>query len=419
MVFALCLYRVTALFLSTKRFIGNSVLQLNEQSKAGRPVWELAFRSFFLAAAGFAVFAMGLWYSLLAGWLNTQPVVNSMVWHAHEMLFGFSALVVAGFLLTAVQTWTGLNSLSGKPLVCLLGFWLLSRVSFWLDVLPADLAIFLVLISSLLWWLAVIVTFSRLVWRSNNRRNYQFVFMLCSLMLLQQTALYISWQGNAGLALHLLDVAVLVFVFVINQLGARVIPFFTQNALQIRYSSTDKIDKSLSVLFCFLIALFLFAYWFDVSLYLTFLLLLTAGIHFWRSVIWFKPALLQQPLLWSLHLSYVFISLGLLVLGLSYYLDEMTKSQALHVLTIGAIGGAILAMIARVSLGHTGRPLKLKPLMKYALCCVFVAAITRFLLILLGFGASIAWAVSTAFWCFAFIVFIFSYWKILIQPRYS
>lgn len=393
------------------------MLQINDPTSTGHPIWELAFRSFFLMAAIFAVVAITVWWLLLSGWLTMQPVLNGIVWHGHEMLFGFVALIVAGFLLTAVQTWTGLSSLKGKPLIILLLFWLLTRVSFWLSFLSTDLAILLAVISSALWWLGVITAFARLVWRSRNQRNYQFIWMLFILLLLQQGTLYAVWQGDIGLALHWLDVTVLTFLLLINQIAARVVPFFTQRALQLSFPQTLRLDKVLTILFVLIIILFVIDYWFEVRLGLFVILCLGAGLHCWRSMIWFKSALLQQPLLWSLHLAYAFISLGLVILALSFYFESITKSQALHVLTIGAIGGVILAMIARVSLGHTGRALKLNFIMPYGLGMIFLSAIARFILLSMGFNVLYAWGISIVFWCLAFTIFIFSYWKILSSSR--
>ncbi|WP_208531342.1 NnrS family protein, partial [Pseudomonas aeruginosa] len=107
------------------------------------PIWRLGFRPFFLGGALFAVLAIALWLSALAGlWSGWQPVGGWLAWHRHEMLFGFGVAIIAGFLLTAVQTWTGVPGLQGKPLALLAGLWLAARLAWLFD---APLALLLVL----------------------------------------------------------------------------------------------------------------------------------------------------------------------------------------------------------------------------------------------------------------------------------
>src|SRR5690606_33317694 len=107
------------------------------------PLWRLAFRPIFLLGAIFSSFAILVWGLGLAGMVSFTPYANMMFWHAHEMLFGFVSVFIVGFLLTAVQNWTGVRSIHGKPLMLLAGVWLAARVAFLLgDILPAWLVIF-------------------------------------------------------------------------------------------------------------------------------------------------------------------------------------------------------------------------------------------------------------------------------------
>ena len=100
------------------------------------PLMRLAFRPFFLLAALFSVASLLVWLGFWHGSILLRPYGGLVFWHQHEMLFGFAASVVAGFLLTAVRNWTGLPSLSGAPLMGLVVLWLLGRV---LMAFPLDL----------------------------------------------------------------------------------------------------------------------------------------------------------------------------------------------------------------------------------------------------------------------------------------
>ena len=143
------------------------------------PIWRLGFRPFFLGGALFAVLAIALWLAALAGlWSGWQPVGGWLAWHRHEMLFGFGVAIIAGFLLTAVQTWTGVPGLQGKPLALLAGLWLAARLAWLFD---APLALLLVLQLSFLPLLAWAI--GRSLWRVRQKRNYPVVGLLLLLTL--------------------------------------------------------------------------------------------------------------------------------------------------------------------------------------------------------------------------------------------
>jgi hypothetical protein len=86
------------------------------------------FRPTFLAAAVAAAVLIPLWvliwgfgWSLSSSWPPT-------LWHAHEMVFGFIAAAIGGFLLTAVPSWTGQRGFGGPPLVLVVALWLAARI---------------------------------------------------------------------------------------------------------------------------------------------------------------------------------------------------------------------------------------------------------------------------------------------------
>ena len=95
----------------------------------GLPLLRLGFRPFYLGAAAFACVAVPLWVALYFGVLSLDVGIAPLLWHAHEMLFGFAAAVIAGFLMTAGKAWTGLATPRGAFLGALAGLWLAARIA--------------------------------------------------------------------------------------------------------------------------------------------------------------------------------------------------------------------------------------------------------------------------------------------------
>ena len=146
---------------------------------------------------------------------------------------------------------------------------------------------------------------------------------------------------------------------------------------------------------------------------------LLAGIfNGWRFLRWRFWLCWRVPLLWSLHLAYCFIPLGLLSLA-AYEAGWIVNTNAtLHVFSTGAIGGVILAMISRVSLGHTGHPLSASVLMVVAFTLILLSALVR-AVVPEWFPA---WAlqgivISAAAWSLAYGIFCLSYTRMLLRPR--
>ncbi|MGP6269905.1 NnrS family protein, partial [Pseudomonas paraeruginosa] len=204
-------------------------MQVLERSRlmAIAPLWRLGFRPFFLGGALFAVLAIALWLAALAGlWSGWQPVGGWLAWHRHEMLFGFGVAIIAGFLLTAVQTWTGVPGLQGKPLALLAGLWLAARLAWLFD---APLALLLVLQLSFLPLLAWAI--GRSLWRVRQKRNYPVVGLLLLLTLADALVLFGLFEGNDDWQRRASIAALWLIAGMMNLIGGRVIPFFTQRGL--------------------------------------------------------------------------------------------------------------------------------------------------------------------------------------------
>jgi uncharacterized protein involved in response to NO len=370
----------------------------------------LGFRPFFLTAGVFAVLLMALWLLVLRGGLAIGEM-PPLLWHGHEMLFGFSVAVIAGFLLTAAQNWTGIRTPSGTPLAALFLLWLAGRLGFLVPGLPAsgvallDLAFLPVLALVLAWPIL----------KAKQLHNYPFPIMLLALTaanaLVHAEAL--GWTADsASLGLHLATYVVATMIVV---MGGRVIPSFTDNTLRTRARRWKLIERLVPVatLGALLAALIV-----PDSLVTALLAALAAGVHVIRLAGWYTGKVWSVPLLWILHLGYAWIALGFALLALSAAGIVAAAGSALHAFTAGGIGVLTLGMMARVSLGHTGRMLEPAPLMTLAFVAVNLAALIRVALPLF-FPDIYAEGMTAAglVWMVAFGLFAALYAPILLRPR--
>lgn len=381
---------------------------------SGGPIWQQAFRPFFLFGSAFAVIAMVLWLAFLHGWVSFSPHGGLRFWHAHEMLFGFVGAIIAGFLLTAVQNWTNLRATHGRPLMFLVFLWFLARISMLVGVqnyqwLPA-------LFNAAFYFLAAFF-FLTIVWRGKNSRNAFFGIILLAfaglsfaahLSVLQSKLAYFDW-GIYGV--------IFLITLVMFIIGNRIIPMFTANGVNIPKPSIPNWLLVTALMLLIFVAIiytsgintFLPATW------LALLFTLAAISQISIALLWFNPAIFKQPLVWSLHLSYLFIPFGLCLLALHYWGFSITFSNALHALTSGAMSSLILAMISRVSLGHTGRKLAVGNLISLAFILMISAGIIR--VMLNSHLSQYGLLLSGTLWSLSFLIFIVIYFPILSTPR--
>jgi uncharacterized protein involved in response to NO len=377
------------------------------------PLWQLAFRPGFLAAALSAVLAMSAWLVLLEGNLNWDYHFNPAWWHAHEMLFGFAMPVVVGFLLTAVATWTGVAGTSGSRLKCLFACWLAGRVAL---LLPGSHAIPIAATADSLFMLGATWELGRRVWAVRQSRNYAFVPIL---LLFTSLNLMSYSRADAPLASSDIHYGVLwLFLLLIAFVGGRVIPFFTARRLGFEQPATVPwLDYGAIALLLVIVLLSVSGQLWRDQAWLRALLLVTATMHLLRLVRWRGWRGLGEPLLWSLHLSYLFIPTGLLGLALVIP-DPLASKQIMHLLGIGALTGMILAMIARVALGHTGRPLRVGVSVSASFVLLAIAALLRSMVPLLWPELTMwAWRLSALCWIAAFTTYLWHYLPILLTAR--
>lgn len=376
------------------------------------PLLRLGFRPFFLGGCLLALTAVPLWLLALGGKLGWQPAGGWLAWHQHELLFGFVLAIVGGFLLTAVQNWTGRPGLSGKPLAALALLWLAGRLA-WLAAVPWPLLAVL----ELGFPLTLAVVLGRTLWHVRQARNYPLVLLLLLLTLVDAIALAglassnDAWQRQGVLGGLWLVAAMM------GLIGGRVIPFFTQRGLGRAAQVTpwlwlDWLLLGSTALVALLSAVGLALVPSGLVGLLFAVLALGHGVRLLR---WHDRGLWRVPLLWSLHLAYAWLVLACAGMALWHMGVPLNPSLAVHCLSVGAMAGLILAMIARVSLGHTGRPLQLPKGMTLAFILLNVAGLSRVFLVSINTHAGLGLAALC--WALAFALFVWRYGPMLMTAR--
>ena len=376
------------------------------------PLWRLAFRAGFLLAASFAVLGMARWLYWMLAPASWDYSIAPNWWHAHEMVFGFAMPVVAGFLLTAVATWTGTAGTTGWRLQLLFGLWLLARALLWLAPGQPVLA----WLAEMLFILFVTFELTKRVWARRQWRNMLFPPVLLTLAVLSSAS---YWSAdNPILTTRLHYGAVWMITVLVGIIGGRVMPMFTGNRLGFKIPPLPAWFDYLAIGSTVLIGLLTAVLpWDKAGSWLPLLCLAGGAIHLFRLAWWRGWKTLGVPLLWSMHLSYLCIPLAMLGLALAGT-DPVASKNVIHLLAIGTIGGMILSMMSRVSMGHTGRPLDVPSYLAWAFGLLMLAAVIRaFLPILAVTLTPWAWHISAVLWIVAFACFLLRYVPILTRAR--
>ena len=374
-------------------------------------LFELGFRPFFLLGSVFAFLAIIPWVLTLHGALSNSNLAPnySTWWHAHEMIFGFALAIIMGFLLTAAQNWTGVPSARGGLLIGLVVLWLLPRVGLaTLAALP-QFPLWLWASSDLAATIGVTLVLARMIVKVRQWRNAPFVLIMIVFALLNAMSYYAHASGQNAWVTHIHYAAVWLIAIVVNLMGGRVIPAFTQNA--VKYGRKPESPWLLRLTSIGLVLMGL-AWLFDVPLALRIVAGFTALALFYRWHLWGWYATARTPLLWSLHISFVALPLACALLALGY-----PTSGALHLLTIGAIAGLIIAMMSRVSLGHTARMLVAPRWMKIAYAAIIIAAVLRALATYWPQAYLPLIDASVLFWLLSFGCFWVYYTPMLLRAR--
>ncbi len=381
------------------------------------PILRLGFRPFFLAGSIFSLLALVLWGLILAGSVTLTPYGGGYWWHIHEMVFGFGCAIVVGFLLTAVQNWTGIRGVSGKPLFFLAMLWLAGRLAL---LLPTFLNSYVIMLIDLSFLPVAAYLLAKPIIKIKQQRNLFFVPLL-GLFTLANIETYLVNFGVPGVQLSQSAYAsVMLVTFLMSVMAGRVTPMFTANG-----TKTAKVDpipwleRLTNGSLALITLLYLLHPFFTVPAVLLGGLFVVASVFQAARWIRWRPWItLNVPLLWSIHFSLFFIWFGLFMIGFTYLNGTPVLHHIWHLLTIGGMGGLILAMIARVSLGHTGRTLVAPNSMKYAFACIFIGALVRSLgPVMLPAGYSYFINSGIVLWVVGFGLFAWNYAPMLMSPR--
>lgn len=380
-------------------------------------LFDRGFRPFFLLASAYAVLIVPIWVCIVLGQLAAPSWLWLTAWHAHEMLFGFCAAAIAGFLLTSVPVWTGTQAVVGGRLASLVGLWVAGRLAM---LAFAGSMPLLAAAIDLLFLLALAAAIGPPIRRAGIRRNFGFPFVILALFaanaLMHAEALGIaSGTGAIGIRAGVDLVALLVVV-----IGGRVAPSFTTNALRrlgVAEIASPPAWAERAAVPAFLVFLATDVVW-PASLASGVVALAAAIVLAARMSGWRSTRVLADPLLWSLHLGHAWVIVGLACIAASDLAALWSRSVAVHALTAGAFGTMILAMMTRVAIGHTGRPLVAPPSAITAYGLVTAGALVRTVAVaaLPAETASMI-TVGGLLWAGAFAAYLVGYSVILVSAR--
>ena len=392
------------------------LIEIKQPGTTGRTaLLNLGFRPFFAGAAIFSVLSMLVWLGLYTFGLSWQlTALPAVTWHAHEMVYGYAMAVIAGFLLTAVKNWTGVQTLHGLPLLLLFLLWLTARI---LLVTGGDTLLVFAAIADCAFMTLLVAAVAYPVIRV---KQWKQVGVLSGLVLLA-LANSLFYAGildifspgiRAGLYSGVYLIMALIFV-----MARRVLPFFIEKAAEhpVRLTNRKWLDVTSLVMFL--------AFWIaDIAQPDSSLVALLAAIlclmHLLRMAGWYTRELWNKPLLWVLYLGY-----GALVAGFALKaavpVAGVQPPLALHAFTYGGIGLFTLGMMARVTLGHTGRNISTPPAaVSWIFACMVAGAVLRVVFPLADPLHYTLWSgLSQGLWITAFSLFLLYFLPMLVQPR--
>jgi len=375
-------------------------------------MFSAGFRPFFFLAATWSAIAVPIWLCTYAGSLQPPSAFPAVVWHVHEMVFGFGFAAVAGFLLTAIPNWTGRLPLRGAPLAALAALWLAGRLAVLVSAFIGPLAAALI---DLAFPVALALVVAREIIAGRNWRNAP---MVAALMLLG--------TGSLLVHLHALDLAytallgnrlgVAMLLMLIALVGGRIVPSFTRNWLAKNRRGAPLPAQGGPVDVIALIAtLIALVAWVAAprAMVSSWLALVAGAALALRLSRWRGLSTVREPLLFILHMGYAWLALGMILLGL----EAVPLPSALHALTAGAIGTMTLAVMTRATLGHSGRELRADTATVAIYALVTLAAVLRVIAPRAVEHTSTLTFAAGAAWSAAFLLFSLFYGRYLLGAR--
>ena len=377
----------------------------------GPALFSYGFRPFFLAGAVWAALGILLWLPQFFGQLTLPIAIAPLDWHIHEMIFGYVAAVVAGFLLTAIPNWTGRLPVCGLPLAALASLWLAGRMAMLgskVIGVPVAAAIDLSFLAVL--WLVAL----REVLAGSNWRNLR-VLVIVGMLLLGNVVFHAEVLSS-GVADYGVRIAIAAVIGLIMLIGGRIVPSFTHNWL-VRCNpgrlpaAFSRFDAASLLLAAVALVAWIAA---PRQPAVGAMLVLAGAVHMLRLARWAGDRTLADRLVLVLHVGYAFVPLGFLLIGsAALWPLAVPESAGLHAWAAGAVGTMTLAVMTRASLGHTGRPLVASPATQAIYLLVVLAALAR---IAGAFTGAVGMLhLAGTFWVAAFGAFVVVYGPLLVR----
>ena len=382
----------------------------SDRSVFDHPFWGRGFRPFFLGGAIYAMLGILLWTGVYAGHTLPPDIFSDpIIWHAHEMIYGFVMAIVAGFLLTAVANWTGGAPVRQIQLMGLCGLWLAGRIVMNVHGFPA----WSIFAAELAFLPALALSLALPLIKSWNTRNFVFLGLLGLLWLCD--AAFLVTQSRMPLY-----VALVLILVMISLIGGRIIPAFTVGALRRKGHNVQIHDQhalDIVALVTLLAVAGALAATGPGTMVFAGACFVSSLVHLVRMRRYHTKLTFGDPLLWILHAGFGWLVIGLFLAGLSAFGIGMFPA-ALHAITVGVIGSMTLGMMARVTLGHTGRDLVSNGLTTLSFALMQLSAVLR------AFGPVLLpehytfWVVSSGLlWSICFLLYFLVYAPMLWSPR--
>jgi uncharacterized protein involved in response to NO len=379
----------------------------------GPALFSYGFRPFFFFGSVYAGAIMLVWLPAFYGELKLSTSFAPRDWHVHEMLFGYIAAVLAGFLLTAVPNWTGRLPLQGRPLMLLFSTWVAGRMavssSVWIGwgLAAAIDSLFLILLAG---------AAAREIIAGKKWGNLKIVVII-GLFAAVNIAFHIEAHVS-GLAEYATRGGIAMVIVLISLVGGRIIPSFTRNWLAKQEpgrlpSPFGRFDVAVMILTVLTLGLWVAR---PVDRMTGSLLLACGVMHLGRLVRWTGYRTFADRLVLILHVAYAFIPMGFLLTALSAF-DVVAPGAGIHAWTGGAIGTMTLAVMSRATLGHTGRPLEASLATHLIYASIVIAAVARVCAVLEVGHAGALLAIAGAAWAAAFLGFAAVYSPAFWSPR--
>ena len=392
------------------------MLNLDEPQAAQTiALFNSGFRVFFLAAGMFAVISILIWMLIYS--MDSGPDVyqlTSLNWHAHEMIYGYGLAVISGFLLTATTNWTNRKTLTGMMLAIVSLFWLVARISPFINV---EYNIEIMFISETLFFSLLIIGIAKPVIQS--RQWQQFPVLLPVVLLFLSDMVFYAGQmqlleNGVYIGLYAGFYLILMLIFI---MGRRVIPFFIEKGVDEDFTARNYLwlDRLIIPLFFIYSVFEIFRF---NSLVLMVLALLLFALNVLRLIGWYTPGIWKKSLLWILFLAYSFITLGFALRLFSYFIN-ISDFLVLHAYAVGGISMITIGMMSRVALGHTGRNVFDPPvILNWIFFLLLLSFLFRVVLPLFFVSNYPNWILlSQVFWLGAFGLFVIKYAFMFIKPR--